>query len=395
MSAALVASSWTLLAVLLAAVPLLIATGATVVDLVSGPGQPWYLRVALATMVLAGAVAVVQAAPIWWDTRCRGKASTKVTHPASLDVAIAILAGTVFRTVKLLGLVGVIRLWPSYWWLALIAGYAATRCAFRMLVEPGAVQSAASGGKPVTSDRLHQRISDAATGAGLRSPKIMVVEKAGPLNATVGGVGRQKIAVFGPGLAEATDAQTAGPATGIEDEAVAIATHEVAHVRYGDMWIRTLTGTAQVALTLGVLVLAGTSQGLLRWAGAASLADPHAVGLILAILALPRLVAAPVQAWLARAQERRADQYALHATRDPEAVVAACQRSLRESGGDPDPGPLSYLLWPVPVTHPALAERLATALIFDPPMVRVWPADVTAPPAEDTQARDTARGATP
>lgn len=116
----------------------------------------------------------------------------------------------------------------------------------------------------MTSDRLRQRVADVAAGAGLRSPKVMVVEKAGALNAVVGGVGRQKIVVFGPGLAEATDSETARPATGVEDEAVAIAAHEVAHVRYGDVWLRIVTGTAQVGLTLGVLILAGNSQALLR-----------------------------------------------------------------------------------------------------------------------------------
>jgi Zn-dependent protease with chaperone function len=280
------------------------------------------------------------------------------------------------------------RLWPSWWWLALIAGYAAARCAFRFLVEPGVVQSAASGGKSVTSDRLRQRVADAAAGAGLRSPKILVVEKAGPLNATVGGVGRQKIVVFGPGLAEATDTETARPATGVEDEAVAIATHEVAHVRYGDAWLRIVTGTAQVGLTLGVLVLAGGSQGLLRWAGAASLAHPHAVGLILAVLAVPRLIAVPVQMWLIRAQERRADQYALHTTRDPKAVVASWQRGLREIGGDPDPGPLSCLLWPQPANHPSPAERMATTLAVDPPTVYLPPTPVGAG-AVQTPDRDT------
>ncbi|MEV6349592.1 M48 family metalloprotease [Actinoplanes sp. NPDC051851] len=382
MSAALVWSSWALLAVRLATVPLLIVAGKPVADWVSNPGQPWYLRVSLATLVLAGAVAVLEAAPMWWDTRCRGKASTKVADPAGLGSAIGVLVNTVFGAVKILGLAWVMHLWPSWWWLALIAAYAVARTGARLLLEPGTVQSAASGGKPVTSDRLRQRVADAAHTAGLRSPKVLVVEKPGPLNAIVGGVGRQKIAVFGPGLAETTDDETARPATGVEDEAVAIATHEVAHVRYGDGWLRLLTGTAQAGFTLAVLVLAGNTPSLLHWAGAQSLADPHAVGLILAVLTVPRLIAIPVQMWLTRAQERRADEYALHATSDPEAVAAAWQRALREVGGDPNPGLLSYLLWPQPASHPALAERLATALAFDPQAGRRSLAVVGAPTTE-------------
>ncbi|WP_199515904.1 M48 family metalloprotease [Nucisporomicrobium flavum] len=387
MSAALVWSTWTLLAVRLATVPLLIAAGTPAADWVSDPGQPWYLRAGLATLVLAGAVAVLEATPMWWDTRCRGTASTKVAGPAGLNTAIGVLAGTVFWAVKILGLAWAMHLWPSGWWLALIAAYAAARLAARMLLEPGTVQSAASGGKPVTSDRLRQRVAAAAAGAGLRSPQILVVEKPGPLNAVVGGVGRQKITVFGPGLAETTDDETARPATGVEDEAVAIATHEVAHVRYGDGWLRMLTGTAQAGFTLAVLVLAGNTPGLLHLAGVVSLADPHAVGLILAVLTVPRLIAVPVQTWLNRAQERRADQYALHTTGEPHTVASAWQRALREVGGDPNPGP-SYLLWPKPAGHPVLAERLATALAFDPPAARLAPATANAPTTAPAPATD-------
>lgn len=95
---------------------------------------------------------------------------------------------------------------------------------------------------------------------------------------------------------------------------------------------------------------------------------------MLAVLAVPRLIAVPVQMWLIRAQERRADQYALHTTKDPKAVVASWQRGLREIGGDPDPGPLSCLLWPQPANHPSPAERMATTLAVDPSRVYPSPA---------------------
>jgi STE24 endopeptidase len=96
-------------------------------------------------------------------------------------------------------------------------------------------------------------------------------------------------------------------------------------------------------------------------AGVTSIAEPRAVALLLAIVALAGLVAGPLQNVVSRRIEARADAHALGITNDPATVESMEQRLAAKNLADVDPPPLEYILF---ASHPSIVERIAAARAY-------------------------------
>ena len=70
------------------------------------------------------------------------------------------------------------------------------------------------------------------------------------------------------------------------------------------------------------------------------------------------LLMAPVRNWLSRRHERRADQYALDLTKNPEALASSLRRLGAQTLAEERPSRLVKWFF---YTHPPLADRAETA----------------------------------
>jgi STE24 endopeptidase len=125
--------------------------------------------------------------------------------------------------------------------------------------------------------------------------------------------------------------------------------------------IGTVLGALGAALAVIALFLLGSWSGLLRLANVDSIGSPQAIGLMLAVVTVAGLVAAPAQAYVSRRIEARADAHALTLTGDP-ATFEAMQRRLGTVNlSDPDPPAWEYVIF---ASHPSTVERMAAARAY-------------------------------
>ncbi|RLQ12756.1 M48 family peptidase, partial [Micromonospora sp. BL1] len=119
------------------------------------------------------------------------------------------------------------------------------------------------------------------------------------VNAYVSGLGpTRRVVVYDTLLREATPA-----------EVTSVVAHELGHAKDRDVWVGTLTGALGAAAAVVALYLIGSWAPLLRLAGVDSVAEPRAVPLLIALVTVVGLVAAPVQALVSRRVEARADAH--------------------------------------------------------------------------------------
>ena len=109
------------------------------------------------------------------------------------------------------------------------------------------------------------------------------------------------------------------------------------------------------------MYLVGSWHGLVRLAGVDSVADPRAIGLLIALAAVAGLVSGPLGNALSRRIEARADAHALALTDDPVTFEAMEARLATVNLADPDPPRWEHLLF---ASHPATVERMAAARAY-------------------------------
>jgi Zn-dependent protease with chaperone function len=202
---------------------------------------------------------------------------------------------------------------------------------------------------PLTDENLKSRLLALAARAGVRAIGVFVVDqsrKARTANAALTGVGRtRRIILFDTLVAQFRP-----------EEIESVLAHELAHHVHGDLW-RGLVAQGIVTIASFWIVdrvLRATAPAL----ALSSLADPTGLPWIAFVGGAVGLVALPLVNALSRWMERRADDFALDTTRDPEAFVGAMERLATLNLAERRPSRLKEL---VLYSHPALDRRIARA----------------------------------
>jgi STE24 endopeptidase len=171
------------------------------------------------------------------------------------------------------------------------------------------------------------------------------------VNAYVSGLGpTRRIVVYDTLLREAPP-----------EEVTSVVAHELGHAKDRDVFAGTLLGALGAAAAVVALYLLGGWGWLLRTAGVDSMGEPRALALMVAVVSLAGIVAAPAQSFLSRRVEARADAHALELTRDPATFEAMQRRLSTVNLGDPDPPRWEYLY---SASHPSTVERMAAARAY-------------------------------
>lgn len=268
----------------------------------------------------------------WWMDAARGFVLSAVPGVAAAEGVYA-LAG-----------------WSERWWWLPAAGAAAVLAVVLSWLWPLAVEPLFNRFTPLEAGELRRRLLELAEREGVRVRDVLVADasrRTTALNAYVSGFGStRRIVVYDTLLA-----------TGAERDVELVVAHELGHVVHRDV----LLGTVAGALAAGAAVcVIGPLAGVLTGVRASgwTVSDPRSLALMLALASLAAAVAGPVQCAVSRRVERRADVFALDATRDPAAFIAM-QRALTVANvSEPSPPGWLRILFS---THPSPAERLALA----------------------------------
>ena len=141
-----------------------------------------------------------------------------------------------------------------------------------------------------------------------------------------------------------------------DDEIEVVLAHELSHHVHHDIW----RGVALQTLLLFVgfffagLALAGLAGALdLR-----GIDDPAGLPLLLLVGGVSGFVFTPLANAMSRAHERRADQYALDTTQQPEAFISAMRRLSQQNLAEENPSRLVQWLF---YSHPPIRDRIDVA----------------------------------
>ncbi|WP_410815773.1 M48 family metalloprotease [Micromonospora sp. 050-3] len=330
--------------------------GSRLVELVGRPfGGHWAAQAVLGglAVVLVADLVTLPFAAWRQSVLTRYGLSTNGWSGWAVDLLKSYAVSAVIGAVALFGFYAVIRLAPRWWWAFGAAG-AAVLVVLLSFVLPVLVEPVFNRFTPMEQGPLRTELMSMAARDGVPVRDVLVADasrRTRAVNAYVSGLGpTRRVVVYDTLLHEATPA-----------EVTAVVAHELGHAKDSDVAAGTLTGALGAAAAVVALYLLGSWGPLLRLAGVDSVAQPRAFPLLVALVTVAGLVAAPVQALMSRQVEARADAHALALTNDPESFESMQRRLGSVNLGDPDPPRWEYLY---SASHPSTVERMAAARAY-------------------------------
>lgn len=266
------------------------------------------------------------------------------------DQAKGFVLGAVLIALLALGWFALVRALPGVWWLV-AAGAAAMLMFVLSFLVPVLVEPLFNTFAPLPGGPLRDRLFALAAQGGVPVREILVSDaskRTTALNAYVSGIGRSRRIVIWDTTLDRID----------DDQIAFIAAHELGHAARRDV----VWGTA-----VGALGLAGSVAliaALLQWrapldaAGAANAADPRSFALVMALGTLLGGIGGPLFNLHSRRIERRADQFGLDLTEDPDTVVACWRQAAVTDMADLEPG---WVVRHCTGSHPPIPDRIAHA----------------------------------
>jgi STE24 endopeptidase len=303
-----------------------------------------------------------------------------------VDRAKAFAVTAVSGTVVLLGLYGLMRLFPRFWWLLATGAGTALGVLVAWLM-PVVLFPLFYTFEPLEDPYLRQRVQVLAEKAHVPTQEVFVMNgssRSRHTNAFFAGFGStRRIVLFDTllkshsGVQPESVASTVGllangPAGGPwlaasqlaaahktgDDEVESILGHELGHWQHDHI----VKGIALASLgsLLGLWLLAR----ILRWAVNRqpfclhSPTDPAGLPLIFLLMLLGNWLAMPVQNAVSRSFERQADQAALELAGRPDAFISGEKRLARDNLTNVAPTPFNVWMFS---THPPTVERIEMA----------------------------------
>jgi STE24 endopeptidase len=338
-----------LAALLLGLTPL----GARLVELAGRPfGDHWLARAVfggLLVVLLTELLTLPLAA--WRHTIVvRYGISTQTWGGWAVDLLKSFGVGAVLGGLVLAGFFTVTHFAPRWWWAFGAAG-AAGLVVLLSFVLPVVVEPVFNRFTPMPDGPLRTELLELAARDGVPVKDVLVADasrRTRAVNAYVSGLGpTRRIVVYDTMLTEATP-----------DEIVSVTAHELGHAKDNDVLTGTILGALGAAVAVVALYLLGFWPWLLRLAGVDSIAEPRAIGLLLAVTTIAGLISGPAQSFVSRRVEARADTHALELTADAETFEAMQRRLGTVNLSDPDPPAWEHAMF---ASHPSTVQRMAAA----------------------------------
>jgi STE24 endopeptidase len=326
--------------------------GARLVGVVPGP---WWVKAVVGGLlvVFLGELVTLPLSAVGHTLSVRYGLSTQGWAGWFTDLFKGYAIGAVLGGIVLVVFFGVTRLSRNWWWVWAAMG-AALLVVLMSFIFPVLIEPVFNKFTPMADSPLRTRIVAMAAADGVPVRDVLVADasrRTRAVNAYVSGLGpTRRVVVYDTLLNEAPD-----------DEVVSVVAHELGHAKRNDVLTGTLIGAFGTAAIVVALYLLGSWTPLLKRAGVDSITDPRAIGLLLAIATVIGLAGTPVQAYVSRSIEARADQHALEVTHDPRTFEQMQERLALVNLGDPDPPAWEQELFG---SHPTTVERMAAARAY-------------------------------
>ncbi|MEU4162199.1 M48 family metallopeptidase [Actinoplanes sp. NPDC026670] len=327
--------------------------GARLVELAGRPfGDHWLARAVLGGLALALLAELISLPLSAWrhTVVVRYGISTQTWGAWSVDLLKSFGVGAVLGAIVLAGFFTVTHFAPRWWWAFGAAG-AAGLVVLLSFVLPVVVEPIFNRFTPMPDGPLRAELLALADRDGVPVKDVLVADasrRTRAVNAYVSGLGpTRRIVVYDTMLTEATP-----------DEVVSVAAHELGHAKDQDVLTGTVLGALGAAIAVVALYLLGGWRWLLDLAAVDSIAEPRAIGLLLAVTTVAGLVAGPAQSFVSRRVEARADTHALTLTGDASTFEAMQRRLGTVNLSDPDPPSWEHTMF---ASHPSTVQRMAAA----------------------------------
>ncbi|MEE9508842.1 MAG: M48 family metallopeptidase [Anaerolineales bacterium] len=253
----------------------------------------------------------------------------------------------------LIGLYGLIRSFPSTWWILAAGGFTLFTVVLAVLA-PVLLMPIFYKFKPLGEEysRLAQKLLELARQAGTHVRGVYTFDmsrRTRAANAGLTGLGRTRRIILSDTLLEEFS----------EPEIETVLAHELAHHVNKDIPLQLIFQTSFnfMAFYIASQVLEQVANSLNLSGGS----DPGGLPLLTIVFGFLGLITMPVSNALSRWRERLADQYALETTNKPDAFESAMTRLANQNLAEVDPeGWVVFLFY----SHPPLRDRIRMAQAF-------------------------------
>jgi STE24 endopeptidase len=246
---------------------------------------------------------------------------------------------------------GIVRWQPRTWWVWGWAGFTILSVALVFLY-PIVVAPLFNKFTPLKDAALEQRVTEMADAAGVNIDEVLVADasrRTTAENAYVAGFGQSKRLVVYDTLLAAGD----------DDATAFVVAHELGHRAEGHIWKNLALASAGLLVGFALLFRFVRMEGPLSWTGAQVVSDLRILPLLLLWVTVAGLIALPLENWVSRRFEARADEVALELTHDPATAVRVFRRLAVANIADlRPPDPVVWALY----THPPIVERIESAV---------------------------------
>lgn len=270
------------------------------------------------------------------------------------DRVKALTVGVVVSALAVGFIYAALEWWPQRWWIAATIGF----LAFAVLLTklgPVLLLPLFFRFAPLDREPLRQRLMALAARAGTRvvgAYEWRLSDRTKKVNAALTGLGATRRVLV-------SDTLLSGEYS--DDEIEVILAHELGHHVHGDIWkgilLEAVLGLVGFYAAHRLLLAAGPVFGL------RGLSDPAGVPLLLVGMGALSRILMPIDNAVSRANERRADRFALELTSNPGAFVTAMRRLGSHNLAEEYPSWIVRMLF---YTHPTVRERIAAAQEWTP-----------------------------
>jgi STE24 endopeptidase len=305
-------------------------------------------------LYLAGLIAAVHALELpfawyqgYWLERRYGL-STQILPHWLADHVKAVTASSAVLAAALVTVYACMAVWPDVWWAPTAALFTLAMVLLARLA-PVVLLPIFYRVRPLRRAGLSDRLVRLAEKAG--TPVLGVYEWAigghtNKANAALAGIGRSRRILLSDTMLEAYS----------DDEIEVVLAHELAHHVHSDLWLGMAMRT--VSLVAGAFLAANVVRVATPWLGLRTPVDVASAPLLLLLAGAWSFALLPLANAVSRAQERRADRFALRLTGNPGAFVTAMRRLGHQNLAEDRPSALARWLF---YSHPPLLERIALA----------------------------------
>jgi STE24 endopeptidase len=248
----------------------------------------------------------------------------------------------------LAGALALVQASPTWWWLWIWLFFAAVSL-FLMYLSPYVIEPLFNKFQPVTQEGLAEKITTLMGKTGLTVSKVQQVDaskRSKHSNAYFTGIGRVKRIVLYDTLINQMSHR----------EILGVLAHEVGHWKLGHIRNR-LIQTELTALAISFcawwLISSGLLPPLFGLPGGSLMAQILLLSFLGTLAGFPLT---PLSSWLSRRHEWQADHYATQLSGDPTSLASALVKLASENLSNFHPHPL-YAAWHY--SHPPVVQRVA------------------------------------